>query len=94
MKTPVALLLLAGLLGTAPALAGTIYRCDVDGVRSYASKRVSGARCEVVSRYTGRASAKSAPRAVRPVESAWARKAPAPAASVAVSPRIARVTIR
>ena len=63
MKTATALLLLSGLLGTAPAVAGTVYRCDVDGVRSYASKRIAGARCDVVSRYTARP----------------ARRAPAPA---------------
>jgi soluble lytic murein transglycosylase-like protein len=63
MKTATALLLLSGLLATAPAAAGTIYRCDVDGVRSYASKRVAGADCEVVSRYTARAPQRTAPRA-------------------------------
>jgi soluble lytic murein transglycosylase-like protein len=63
MKTATALLLLAGLVGTAPAVAGTVYRCDVDGVRSYASKRFAGARCEVISRYTPRASRRSAPAA-------------------------------
>ncbi|AXK71463.1 lytic transglycosylase domain-containing protein [Lysobacter sp. TY2-98] len=63
MKTPVALLLVAGLFGAAaPAMAGTVYRCDVGGVRSYSSKRLSGANCEVVSRYT----AKKAPRYVAP----------------------------
>ncbi|WP_133499551.1 lytic transglycosylase domain-containing protein [Cognatilysobacter terrigena] len=62
MKTPVALLLLAGLFGAAPAFAGTVYRCNVDGVRSYSSKRLSGASCEVVSRYT----AKKASRYVAP----------------------------
>lgn len=64
MKTPVAFLLLAGLFGAVPAFAGTVYRCDVDGVRSYSSKRLSGARCEVISRYTSRKAARySAPTA-------------------------------
>ncbi|GAB1596422.1 lytic transglycosylase domain-containing protein [Lysobacter claricitrinus] len=54
MKKLTALLLVAGLVGAAPAMAGTVYRCDVDGVRSYSSKRLSGANCQVVSRYTSR----------------------------------------
>ncbi|MCD9045871.1 lytic transglycosylase domain-containing protein [Luteimonas sp. MHLX1A] len=41
------------LLATAPAAAGTLYRCDAgDGVPQYVSKRVSGARCSVVTRYS------------------------------------------
>ena len=36
-----------------PAAAGTLYKCtSADGVPNYVSKRVSGATCEVVSRYT------------------------------------------
>lgn len=36
-----------------PASAGTLYKCvGVDGVPSYVSKRLSGASCTVVSRYT------------------------------------------
>ena len=38
------------LLGAAPAVAGTLYRCDSpDGSRSYVNKRVPGAQCIVVS---------------------------------------------
>jgi soluble lytic murein transglycosylase-like protein len=64
MKTATALLLISGLLGTAPAVAGTVYRCDVAGVRSYASKRIAGAQCDVVSRYTARP-ARRAPAAAQ-----------------------------
>ncbi|SFK31809.1 lytic transglycosylase domain-containing protein [Lysobacter sp. cf310] len=40
------------LLAVAPAVAGTVYRCDsAGGERSYVSKRVPGAKCTVVSQY-------------------------------------------
>ncbi len=46
-----ALLLAATLAG--PAYAGTVYRCESpDGSRTYASKRVTGAKCSAVSSYT------------------------------------------
>ncbi len=47
-------LLVALAAGTAvPASAGTLYKCvGADGIPNYVSARVSGARCEVVSRYT------------------------------------------
>ncbi|KRG69176.1 lytic transglycosylase domain-containing protein [Pseudoxanthomonas dokdonensis] len=36
-----------------PASAGTLYKCTgADGIPNYVSKRVGGASCEVVSRYT------------------------------------------
>ena len=36
-----------------PAAAGTLYKCTgVDGVPNYVNKRVGGASCEVISRYT------------------------------------------
>lgn len=46
-----------------PAHAGTVYRCEApDGSRTYASKRVKGAQCSVVSSYTPSAAAvRSAP---------------------------------
>jgi len=55
-------LLLAATLAW-PAHAGTVYRCDSpDGSRTYASKRVKGAKCSVVSSYTPSAAAvRSAP---------------------------------
>ena len=50
-----ALPLLAAVLALAalPASAGTLYKCTgADGVPNYVNKRVGGATCEVVSRYT------------------------------------------
>ncbi|HEX2596473.1 MAG TPA: lytic transglycosylase domain-containing protein [Luteimonas sp.] len=62
------------LLAAAPAVAGTVYRCDrADGVRSYSSKRIAGAGCVAVSSY--HASRVRTPPA----------KAPAPAASAPAS---------
>lgn len=50
-------LLLAATLAW-PAHAGTVYRCESpDGSRTYASKRVKGAKCRVVSSYTPSAAA-------------------------------------
>lgn len=43
---------LAFLAPAMPALAGTIYRCDgADGIPSYVSKRVPGAKCTAVTSY-------------------------------------------
>ena len=56
------ILALACLLLAAPAVAGTVYRCDsADGSRSYSSKRVPGAKCTAVSSY--RAARRKAPAA-------------------------------
>ncbi len=53
------------LLAAAPAVAGTVYRCETaDGARSYTSKRIPNARCTPIS-YSGGGSRSS--------------KAPAPA---------------
>lgn len=53
MKGVRGLLLIAMLLAAAPAVAGTLYRCDgADGSRSYVSKRVAGARCTAISTYS------------------------------------------
>jgi soluble lytic murein transglycosylase-like protein len=60
-------LLLLGVLGASPALAGTVYRCDaVDGSRSYVSKAVRGAHCVAISSYrnASRRAAAPAPAAV------------------------------
>ena len=46
---------LAALVASAafPATAGTLYKCTGgDGVPAYVSKRIGGASCEVISRYT------------------------------------------
>ena len=46
------ILALVCVLAAAPAVAGTVYRCDSnDGGRSYSSKRVPGAQCTAVSSY-------------------------------------------
>lgn len=48
-------LLLAVLMGSTalPAAAGILYKCEgADGIPNYVSKRIAGASCEVVSRYT------------------------------------------
>lgn len=43
---------LGGMAPAGPAMAGTIYRCDAgDGVTSYVSKRIQGARCTVASTF-------------------------------------------
>ena len=54
---------LACMAMAGPAVAGTIYRCDVgDGVTSYVSKRIQGAHCSVASTYRpGRPSQPSQP---------------------------------
>ncbi len=57
-------LLLAALLTSAvsPAVAGTLFKCTgADGVPNYVSKRVGGASCEVVSRYTADSRSSRAP---------------------------------
>jgi soluble lytic murein transglycosylase-like protein len=54
-------LLLATALAAPAAFAGTVYRCDSpDGTRTYASKRVKGAKCTVVSSYTPSPAARGA----------------------------------
>ncbi len=79
-------LLLATALAAPAAFAGTVYRCDSpDGTRTYASKRVKGAKCTVVSSYTpSPAAARSAP----PLASV-SRAASEPAAPVAALPTAA-----
>lgn len=48
-------------LAAAPAMAGTVYRCDSpDGSRTYGSKRVKGARCTAISSYTPKTYARPA----------------------------------
>lgn len=50
------------LLAAAPAVAGTVYRCETsDGGRSYVSKRVVGAKCTAVSSYSGPSRKRRAP---------------------------------
>ncbi|MGH8073296.1 MAG: lytic transglycosylase domain-containing protein [Lysobacter sp.] len=53
MRGGIALFAVACLLVATPVVAGTVYRCDSpDGVRSYVSKRVPGAKCSPISSYT------------------------------------------
>ncbi|HYQ24189.1 lytic transglycosylase domain-containing protein [Stenotrophomonas sp.] len=99
-----------GILGTtaiiiaaltaAPASAGTLFKClGADGVTSYVSKRVPGARCSSISysRDTRRPAAPRAVPAAAPVQSASATTAqvasaernPVAVAASAASPAIA-----
>lgn len=58
MKGARGLALLICLLAAAPAVAGTVYRCETaDGARSYVSKRIPHARCTPIS-YSGGSRAK------------------------------------
>ncbi len=69
-------LLLWLLTTSAPAAAGTLYRCDgSDGARSYTNKQVPGAKCTVVSHYNAAASRPAAKTA-----------GPAPATANAIKP--------
>jgi soluble lytic murein transglycosylase-like protein len=82
MKGIRGLLLLVGLLGAAPALAGTLYRCDApDGSRSYTSKVQRGARCVAISY---RSSSHRVARATPPV-AVGAATTPAPVAGSPVA---------
>lgn len=74
------LLLAATLAG--PAHAGTVYRCEsADGSRTYASKRLPGAKCSVVSSYTpSSAAVRSAP--VAGITTRSASEAPPPTSAV------------
>lgn len=63
-------LLLAGAL-SAPAMAGTVYRCEgSDGSRSYVSKRIKGAKCTAVSTYSPPARSAAQPAASAPAPAA------------------------
>ncbi|TWH05888.1 hypothetical protein L613_005100000220, partial [Pseudoxanthomonas taiwanensis J19] len=69
-----AVLLLLGLAAL-PASAGTVYRCvGSDGVSSYVTKRVPGARCAVASHFTPD---RRSPRPAAPPAAAPASTAPA-----------------
>lgn len=50
------ILAVACMLLAAPAVAGSVYRCDsADGSRAYSSTRIAGARCVVASHYQQKA---------------------------------------
>jgi soluble lytic murein transglycosylase-like protein len=85
MKGVRGLLLLLGVLGASPALAGTVYRCDAaDGSRAYSSKVVRGARCVPISSY--RSGSRRVPAAT-PV-AAGSAMTPAPVAGSPVSANV------
>lgn len=77
--------LLSALVLVAPAHAGTVYRCESpDGSRTYASKRMPGAKCSVISSYTpSRAAVRSAPAAGT---TRSASEAPTPAVGGMIEP--------
>lgn len=82
-----ALPLLAALLALTalPASAGTLYKCTgADGVPNYVSKRVGGASCEVISRYTPDSRSSSA-SVSRPVSSVSVPATPTTALGAASS---------
>jgi len=59
MKGARGLTLLICLLAAGPAVAGTVYRCEMpDGSRSYVSKRPAGARCTAVGHSGGNAASR------------------------------------
>ncbi|WP_416057999.1 lytic transglycosylase domain-containing protein [Stenotrophomonas maltophilia] len=76
-------------LTAAPASAGTLYKCvGADGVTSYVSKRVAGARCSTIS-YTRDTRRPVAPRATppaAPVQTASANPVPTAVASAERNP--------
>jgi soluble lytic murein transglycosylase-like protein len=64
MKGVRGLLTIACLLLAAPAVAGTLYRCDSpDGARSYVSKRVAGAKCVAIAHSSAAPQRRSTPSA-------------------------------
>lgn len=77
-------------MAAGPAVAGTVYRCEgADGSRSYASKRVPGARCTAVSTYSEPKAPRQQPAAVAAPASAGSLASPA---SVAGSPASGSLT--
>ncbi|AWH20984.1 lytic transglycosylase domain-containing protein [Stenotrophomonas sp. ZAC14D2_NAIMI4_6] len=91
-------------LTAAPASAGTLYKCEgADGVTSYVSKRVAGARCTTIS-YTRQPSRPTRPvtpaptptptptPAAAPVAVASAERNPVAVAASAASPAVAPST--
>ena len=91
------MLVLAALLLAAPAVAGTVYRCEgKDGVRSYSSKRVPGASCTAVSTYSepkrprASAPAPQPPAAAGAITTTSTQASATPAAATSSAPRKAR----
>lgn len=83
-----ALVLAAVCASAGTAQAGRIYRCDAaDGSRTYASKRVAGAKCVAVSRYESTPASRPMPspavERVATTPAAPATSAPTPSAPAA-----------
>lgn len=87
-------------LTAAPASAGTLYKCEgADGVTSYVSKRVAGARCTTIS-YTRQPNRPTRPvtpapaptLAAAPVAVASVERNPVAVAASAASPAVAPAT--
>lgn len=78
---------IACLLLAAPAVAGNVYRCaGADGSRSYSSRRVPGAECTVVGRYSARTSTvAAAPASPRRASAAGTASGPSAGDAVAES---------
>jgi len=86
-----AVIVLSLCLLAGPALAGRVYRCNLDdGTTSYVSKRVPGARCSLIGNFPNRTSvvrkSKSKPQ---PVVSTAAAHAAAPVTPAGVPPALA-----
>lgn len=80
-------LVAAAALASAPAWAGSVYRCDgPDGVPAYVSKPVKGAACVVAGQYTGRE--RAAARAGAAAASAASAGSATPPSPVAGSPAL------
>lgn len=85
MRGGALLLGISCLLLAGPAVAGALYRCaGPDGVTSYVSKRVPGARCTVISQYQPSKAKAARPAATSAVPAAAGSASPAHA--VAGSP--------
>jgi soluble lytic murein transglycosylase-like protein len=86
MRGTLTLLATLAALTALPASAGTLYKCTgADGVPNYVSKRVSGASCEVISRYTPD---RSRPAQVTTVSRPATPPPAAPALGAAVTPAL------
>jgi len=87
MKGGRGILVILAALASTPAWAGSLYRCDgPDGSRAYASKRVPGAKCTVISYHAD----KPAPAAAAPTSAAVPANAgtASPTMQVAGSPAV------
>lgn len=86
-----AVIVLSLCLLAGPALAGRVYRCNLDdGTTSYVSKRVPGARCSLIGNFPNRTSVVRKPKSKpQPVVSTAAPHAAAPVTPAGVPPALA-----